>query len=502
MKKLLICLVIGMFLMSLVSINFVSAEVSYCCEKTINDAFCQNAPEEQCSTETNPLTKTPFRKAPTSCESTSYCKKGCCYISTEGNCMENTPERVCEEKNGVWEDNAQCDIPKCEPGCCVIGNQAAFVPSTRCKRLAATYGVGVNFRTDIGNEFECIASVTSEVKGACVFEQEFEQTCKFITQKACQDIQGNFHQDYLCSSEELTTICGRSKKTTCVEGKDDVYFLDTCGNLANIYDSRKVDDQSYWNKIVQRGNVTCGTTDGNKGSPSCGKCDYLLGSTCKEYSRGEDSSAPAYGDNLCRDLSCKWEGKDYQHGETWCANALGTKNNNPGSRYFRLVCYNGDVTKEPCADFRQETCIEDSIDTDNGKFRTAACRVNKWQNCLQQDEKKDCENEDRRDCEWVGGVDLGVYSGGSGVCVPKFAPGLNFWEEVEGEEGETESICGQATTTCEVTYEKELGGDKDCVENCECLTSTWQNNMDKVCRSIGDCGSDVNYIGVQGYEED
>ena len=86
-------------------IGFISAvEVSYCCEKTKDGAWCQNAAQDQCNTA--------FRKVPTSCEATSYCKLGCCYDSQEGTCDENTPQKVCTDSNGIWEGNAACEIPE------------------------------------------------------------------------------------------------------------------------------------------------------------------------------------------------------------------------------------------------------------------------------------------------------------------------------------------------------------------------------------------------------
>ena len=41
-----------------------------------------------------------------------------------------------------------------------------------------------------------------------------------------------------------------TKETTCIEGKDEVYFKDSCGNIANIYDSSKINDKGYWNKVI------------------------------------------------------------------------------------------------------------------------------------------------------------------------------------------------------------------------------------------------------------
>jgi len=484
---------LGILLMGILFLNFVVGELTYCCEKTTDGAWCQNAELSKCVEGTNPLTNQPFRKVPTSCESTSYCKKGCCYDSLEGTCMENTPQKVCEENKGIWADDSQCEIPQCELGCCLIGEQAAFVSLTRCKRLSGIYGLEINFRKDIANEVQCILASTSEDKGACVFEQEFEKTCKFTTQKDCKTIPGEFYKGYLCSAPTLNTKCGMSEKTTCVDGKDEVYFQDTCGNVANIYDASKIKDQEYWTKIADEKNI-CDDKNGNVGSAKCGNCDYYLGSTCKTYSSAIDNAKPTYGNNICRNLACEWEGKKYQHGETWCADSEGTDENLPGSRYFRLVCYNSEVTIEPCADFRQERCIQDDI---NG-FKTAACRANMWQECVAIKNQRDCENIDKRDCVWVKGIKLQKDSEG-GTCVPKYSPGLDFWNS----DSSAEDTCSAANTKCVVTFEKDLMGKEKCVDNCECLESSWKNKMNSICNSLGDCASNVtivkNYIGVGGY---
>ena len=505
-------------LLAIFFISFISAaEMNYCCEKTIDGAWCINTKLERCDNSIDPVTKSKFRSVPTSCEATSYCKLGTCYDSQEGTCMENTPQRVCQDSGGVWDEKKSEDVGQCQLGCCLIGDQAAFVTQTRCKRLSSVYGLEINFRTDISSEISCIASATSDVEGACVFDKEFERTCKFTTKRECQTIGGTngtsveFHEGYLCSAESLGTNCGPSKKTTCVEDKDEVYFLDSCGNKANIYDSSKIDSKEYWSKIYNK-DESCNPSSNNADSATCGNCDYYSGSVCKKFNRGEDKKSPSQGEHICRDLGCEWKGKEYKHGETWCADSLGTskinvdkkasdnsKENLPGSRYFRAVCYNGDVTVEPCADFRQEVCIQSDI---NG-FKTAACRVNMWQDCYSQGDKKDCENADKRDCQWIDGISINSASASSaekskkneGACVPLFAPGFNFWEATS----ESDSLCSQANTQCVVTFTKKMGGEETCKDNCECLKPNWEEQMNKACISIGDCGSKTNYIGVQGY---
>jgi len=51
-------------------------QVTECCEKTVSGLFCQNVPAGECAAGA--------KQAPTSCESTSYCKNGYCFDSSEG----------------------------------------------------------------------------------------------------------------------------------------------------------------------------------------------------------------------------------------------------------------------------------------------------------------------------------------------------------------------------------------------------------------------------------
>ena len=152
-----------------------------------------------------------------------------------------------------------------------------------------------------------------------------------------------------------------------------------------------------------------------------------------------------------------------------------------------------------------------------------------WQDCYSQGNEKDCENSDRRDCQWINGIELnsgqrtGEVSGniekgaqttgafitgavvdeevklspGKGACVPLFAPGFNFWEG----NSEANSMCSMASAQCVVTFAAKLGGKMECKTNCECLENDWEDNMNKACIAVGDCGSSINYIGKQGYHD-
>ncbi len=478
---------------SLVSAQGINATV--CCEKTTTGAFCQNVPADECAEGA--------RQVPTSCDSTSYCRPGTCIDSNEGTCLDNTPQLVCNANGGIWsaESPAQCEL-----GCCILGDQAAFVTLVRCKKLSSFLGLKANYDNTINSELACIASVQNQDKGACVYEFEFEKNCKFTTRAECAgstDVNngttasGNFYKDKLCSAEELGTICGPSTKTTCLPGKDEVYFLDTCGNAANVYDASKIKDKEYWTN-VKRKDASCNPNSANAGSSGCGNCNYLLGSFCRSSSVANDRAS--YGDYICADLNCEDEsGKKRLHGESWCISddkRQSDGKNSVGSRFYRRICMNNEVVTENCDDFRAEECIESSISTSAGSFSQAACRVNRWQDCIAQTEKEDCENTDRRDCFWKEGVTLPANESIGGICLPKNSPGLAFWNSEE-----SKVVCGVGNRVCVVKFEKGLFGGEKCVSNCECLEPGWEAKYGEVCSALADCGAKVNYLNKKGFKD-
>jgi len=511
MKRALMIFIFAFVLVSLIGFISAANEVSWCCEKTKSDFWCQNTLKEQCDTK--------FLASPTLCESTSYCKKGCCYDSSQGICMENTAEGTCKASNGSWSGVADCKIPQCSLGCCVLGTEASYTTLQRCKKMAGQYGLQTDFRTDVKDEFSCLILATSQDVGACVFEKEFSNTCKFTTRGDCNSqVLGTgitngtsvrFYQDYLCTNPEFNTNCERTPKTTCKDGK--VYFIDTCGNTANIYDSSRLNNVEYWTK-VKKPEESCKT--GNK---NCGNCEYLgAGTICAKQ------SGATSGDYICKDINCydTSNGKDYKNGESWCYYENGKPDTDSvGSRHYRHTCFMGEEIVEPCDDFRKEICIEDSIG-EKEDFSQAGCVVNRWQGCALLNKTTDCLNNDKGDCQWIpvgdpkeilknakGQMDTenimksllnvkGDERYDDGRCVPKYSPGLPFWSG-----GKTE--CSVGSQSCIVKYEKKLYSPKKCVENCPCLDAQTALLANYVCSSYGDCGAKANYLGVfvnKGYE--
>src|SRR3989338_3430128 len=489
-------IILSVYLFALSAVSIVNAAVStaeatVCCEKTKAGAWCQNTLPGNCDAS--------YSSTPSSCDATSFCRLGTCYDSTEGTCAEKTSQKACQESGGVWTEGAPDEVPQCQSGCCVLGDQASLTTLTRCKKLSSFYGLETDFRKNVITETACIALTEAKDEGACVYEVDFTKTCKFTTRSECTKIkESGFFKDFLCSADDLATNCGPTTKTTTIANKDEVYFVDSCCNPANIYDASKVNDKSYWRKVVSKAD-SCAPDDpeGNANSPSCGNCQYIAGSIAKDYRSTTSKVKPTYGNYICQDLDCKdtFNGNDYKHGESWCINDNNKADEESvGSRHYRHVCIAGEEIVEPCADFRQEICVEDNIETQSGVFSQAGCRVNRWQDCSKQRAKGSCEDEDVRDCNWLSGGSSSSGTGESGSCIPSISPGLKFWDDAE----KSNKVCRQANEVCVVEFESGLLGGEKYIKNCECLDDSWIKGKENQCNSLGDCGSKVNVIKVMG----
>lgn len=495
MRKNLILVVLIFASLFLISLGFVSAQSSptVCCEKTSgtpanpDGMFCQDVSVDECAPG--------VKQIPTACASTSYCKPGFCYDSNEGTCPDNTPLLVCNISKGHWTEKMPAS---CELGCCILGDQWSLVTLVRCKSLSGNYGFETNFKKNIKDEVSCSDLVRSQEKGACVFEFEFQKTCRITARAECAGgisgnlTKGTFFKGMLCSAEELETICGPKKEvTTCIEGKEDVYFRDSCGNPANIYDSTKYNDDSYWTYMKDEKD-SCYPNSANINSASCGNCNYPLGSICRTDKKGSSK---------CVDLNCYGsesilgEGKTRRlHGESWCIysdeGSGESPNNAVGSQFYKYICENGEVSVEACADFRNQICVESSMNytagATSGTFLEAQCKVNRWQDCTLQGSKNSCRNTDMRDCVWAGGK-----------CVPRVAPGLKFWER-----SDAKAICSQASTECATKGEKKVGGGYkwkgECVDEDGDIIKGWLDSKKDICKSLGDCGYKINWLGASG----
>jgi hypothetical protein len=325
----------------------------------------------------------------------------------------------------------------------------------------------------------------------------------------------------LCSAPELETICTKSDKTVC--GEDGrVYFTDSCGNLANVYDSSKFGVDMYWTYIQE---PSC-SEGANKNSASCGDCSYLEGSFCGE----KGTNSVDYGDYICRDLDCVDYRGPYsrsnsgyatqsiypRHGESWCTTDEDWTA--PGGTSFVLSCFYGEVNApSECDETRSTVCKESVLNEETG-FTTAKCAANRWGDCAIQNTSETCLDKEKRDCEWITGSDWNGYyftfdgqgmintktsSSPEGICVPEYAPAADLSSETADA-----GMCGLANAICYVTMKRHWTGLGEWVcddltwgNNCSCLNYKWEEGLNEICTKLGDCGMKNNYLGEPGYHD-
>lgn len=551
----LMLLAVGFLLFTINSVDAQEQEALRCAEKTTEGAYCIMVPEEEC--------EEGYNCERTSCEATTYCSTGTCENTQTGNCLPATQATCDPDQGGFFYNQPREEVAACQIGCCLLGEEATLAEQSKCDSIGKDYGVIGDFRQDITDEATCLAMAQPEAKGACFSETDVGRECNFETREECQERGWEFREGMLCTAPELNTVCHRTEQTTCVPGRNRVYYVDSCGNRANVYDASKKDDVAYWSYLPGIEGVEIDEGDGvNAGSRNLGSCDYLGGSTCKRYDRTVDGSPPpTYGDYLCRDLRCSANeltgGMERGHGESWCSASIESfENANPGEISHLLYCYEGEVRyeSEPGGGIRNMLCYEDS---ETGR---ADWVPNRWADCVLAETTRECEDETVRDCKIVDvkasvlrtsyGTEKLLRDSDTGkkiqaTCVPRYTPGFKFWDsegtmtDVPGEVDTPVSMCELANTFCFVPYTQEIRWASqwredplgECVEQCragggsrgecreECtpvcfeefsdqkrtrefkvdVDGEWAESWKTLCTAIGDCGVSANYKGVEGY---
>lgn len=512
-----------------------------CCEKLKNSGssgWCQTASSaSQCDNKYYVWTDLE------TCDSAVECF-GTCVNTDSGECSENTAKTQCETiSKGTWYDKMADEITACKDICCVMGEDAYFVNPTECKALFTEYNIQGTIRTDITTREGCEELITSVKKGACVVTTELETTCVMTLNTECdsdneKNLVGNlqysynsggidfeFHEGLLCTAEKLNTNCAKSEETECKDNK--VYYKDTCGNFANVYDTSKyTDDADYWTYMKDAYDATEVCTVSASGSNKCGNCDATENTVCENY-KESSLSKPTHNTNglVCGDLSCTYNGKKYEHGESWCAGTDGTfiiqenlttgeifksnltalqnesKYNLPGSKYYKLLCSYGEVLVEECGDYRNSICVEGKNDQ---KESQASCTFNSWRTCFELESRTDCENSSYL-CKWVDGYrwDGVIVSEANrkeyqGSCVPLVAPGYDFWEAAT----QGNSICEMGTVQEYALFETAITVDRNSMSDWS--TQSLSNRCVNGCYSLPDYAKNFNQVKGEekSYPED
>lgn len=449
-----------MFSLSLLLI--LSTEVKaaqVCCELTTAGDSCQYINKDDCALGS--------LKAATTCEQTSFCQLGCGISTEEGLCFENTPKATTITQNLTWVEDPTCDIPQCQKGCCVLNNQYSFVTQARCKKETSAFpDLTLDFREEIKTEQACLEESLAQEEGCCAIDQN---TCNFGTRAECLELSGGdaskFKKDTFCSNEKLTCECTPRHHLGCLPGKEDIYWFDSCGNPEEVFDT----SQTYTG-FAQDPTCTASLND-----PNCGNCDYSLGTVCGAVDTPNEFACVSVNcDTTTIDPNTPGTGGPRKNGESWCVfdDTKTPGADTAGSRYHRYSCINGKEIKEHCADYRQEFCIQGEKLTEAGRFSEAKCKVNNYESCAPIDNEDDCESE-LLDCQWL-----------TNKCIPLVSPGEKFWEETSADQ------CSQGSDTGKFVYDED---DKP-----NSRINEWVVQKAAQCRALGDCGENVNFLGVEG----
>jgi hypothetical protein len=155
---------------------------------------------------------------------------------------------------------------------------------------------------------------------------------------------------------------------------------------------------------------------------------------------------------------------------------------------------NGEVQQEACADYRNEICVQTKTGTGTNTYTAAACRLNRWAECIAYNNPKDPDEKEKctknPDC-FVKQVSVGSFA--FNLCTPKYAPGFDLTENGRGEGAE--GLCSLGSQKCTKVLVKGLGGWK-CKANCQCDSALFTEQMNNLCTSLGDCGMKANYLGT------
>lgn len=439
-----------------------------CCEETKTGNTCQDAPPEQCNPE--------FAMSPTLCENTNFCDIGCCVSPTTGLCNKGTGKRDCDRMGGIFDNDALCNVEDCEMGCCIIGENTLFTTEANCIYEGNTQGdILTEFRFDITSHIECAFLSESSKNGACVYESGDEIKCVSTSLGDCLERTGsevNFYPETFCSNPVLNTTCTTKDHKDCIAGEEDVYWFDSCNNKEDVADN----------------------------------CDYYGGNYCKKGDTGAS----------CEDIRCFTSEGIKQEGESWCSydGAIGDGKDPAGSRHVKHICHMGTERILPCADYRNEICVQDDASAvDGSTFTQAACRPNQWRTCMDYNKKGNPDSIESKCKENVDCKIKHIEMGGSfdfKVCLPAYPPGFDithddifnadgsFNQAAYYQSSAADDTCSTASLECETTWKCCLIFFVvvcSCIDNCDCHTSKYPREMNDFCTSLGDCGSYINYVG-------
>ncbi len=480
----------------MISISFMTSDLSFvsadetennvCCEQTLSGDSCLYTGESNCDSS--------YLQSSTACEQTAFCKPGCC-ISDEGKCSKSVGKSTCENIDGYsWSEGADCStVDACEKNCCVIAeSQCSYTTEANCEILIQDLeDITLDWR-DVDSESSCTDICQASDRGCCVSSD----SCTYGTQAECEspDIDLSegygFYKDSICSEHGQCGCIAHDYKQ-CVD--EDVYWFDSCGNQETVVARNDIDS----NGEVATEDGNCDYTDGTWCGTEGDEVSCLSTDCDTEEGTNPDTGAAAYTfdgwyytdpekpgeiaeQGYDRNPHDSGVGGVRKNGESWCLyeSPAGAFKDFPGSQHYRSFCYFGEEILEPCADYREEVCIQVPYDVYGEK-----------------DEFGFWANSDSQDSD---------YTGPTGSACVDNTDNEVFSPEVTtvavGNDWDDESLvdtCAQANVECKMSYAKDSWTDPNyqAGQGVMCTSPQWALATHEYCRSQGDCGNSMNLVG-------
>ncbi|MBI2043424.1 hypothetical protein HYT25_03480 [Candidatus Pacearchaeota archaeon] len=541
----------------------------YCCEKRLDSyggGLCtevNNNTECDSSYRTNPSTCQPLLDGT---GGTSFCRMGTCVFDNGLSCSDNSVQTFCEADGGEWIFDSSANVPECDRGACVFPDSAVFSTLRQCELEYLSRGLDtsdIDSRDDYDETQTILLSLalsSGENKGACVLSGG---ACRFETGAECENDGGTHFPGFLCTHPDLQgdenfgVNCFPTSTVSCLNGKDEIYFMDSCQQPGNIYNASMVkepnedfnmvdiddgndgDDDDYWAYVVSKTSSCELDLNDDNSLQTCGNCARTSSSVCSETTTGETHIQD--GDFVCKDLRCEYADEVFNHGESFCVytSAIGQQLINyksyngesdgntsdvistdaPGSEHWKLSCINGKIHPEPPDSFgRVQVCVPKIISqeitlpdgtNDTISFRTATLENNLASLCVSYNPLQEKVGDKMEDIQQS--IDFCEQN-------PHCYWKEMFIDDNDDDKGNddfkfkicvpryplgTSDYCPMATLSCPTVYVKGediedvvlRSGLWDVYANEYCEKPIFAEKMNNLCVSFGDCGNYVNYIG-------
>lgn len=480
-----------------------SAEDFGCCIETVQGAKCVQTTQTEClSGKWN---------QGTNCQ--DICKIGCC-IDSQGVCSQNAISAYCPVPPALdfKVGDTKCEqSPLCQEGCCTKGIYKFWSTNITC------FGQGGVWDENVPDEVTCLEQASQEQYGCC----KSYAGCEYITGLECTTKSGTFSANQACY-DIPSCDCTLGSTGKCVDGYSDLYKEDSCGNV-----------------YINLPPLDSCSSRGEYCNPKTNECE-------------SGNCTNIFKNNVNGQFAPQVSTETAKNGDAWCvydtALDLGNGTAPMGSRHWRVYCLNGVQHIDPCDDYRQEVCTEmqcvpngntalsgqicvsqstESLCVSAGCLwlpnKQAYCVTNNWRNCYNITDEKQC-NEDGS-CFWwtdfarqqnytlndpsllnilntVTNTNWKIFVNNSYVdgqskrnspdvpiCLPIYPPGL---DDGFATTENREAICSMGSNICQ--YEEEWWGAGK-KTNAECRTDEWRIFSAQECKSLGDCGTWVNWVG-------